>query len=1021
MNENLYELGEIYKEKFSSLKEYELIEKITPSKNELEEIAQQLKSFLSMSNAFSVLQGKKEIVSIFLVGCAKYYYNDGEGGFWSAVNKLIGVDTINQRAKLIDIFEKTLRDYKLNTFDELKSEGYKKLAPVIAHSGLPVNLYKNLLDGLSCVLFQNISYNDLGEETLFCCSKYVAPNVQRYLKVLNSNGLLNDYVNDIIEFIRRKLAVPDKSLNIPITLQEELLKWMQNKDVWRFVKQRGFARPKLKYDINSRNIILETPLMLLDNYSQLAWEIETGQGTIIKKRIYAEEVNGTNRFRSTFFIIDSIDILRIKLLDNLNNCIYSMTIKESEDYLTFNNYGQLNKTKFILNNGAFILISNQYEAKDINFLRSVGNCNLYYQQPTDLKETVCFENNAGKHIDIKIKRPFELSCDRRVIGDNCSFDGINAYYEIPQIMVPFNGMWKVAMNIENNMAVKDICVDNYLINLSGVFENINYGKICLRLFNETIGYKTFKFLYLPNIKAQYQYFPAFNGYNTSTPIKFANCENYYICNENHIRCDKLDVYKDRDYIKLFYYFYGQEFGFNLVIKPFSWKIETDGELIGQINRRSCLSTKDIKRYSNIILFVQNNYNEDIYIHIDGNKKGLNKMLLVRKNTERLVNLKEYYELFVASLVEADIFIEVNDNKICEICQIKPNLTIANFTITQIDGIYILTWDEDGACVNRKLKIRDLYKPFDWTTIPINDKDKMIFIDPLKLDLKSNYIVEIIHEEKISGMFFANYVVKEKIIEPTNSKVLYISKEQNFENNFHLETFDTIEKLIESYMIYKFYEDAITDVHIRIDIISKLLFKIKEQRFQIGDEKVIQCLYHFDLSKEQFNEIAKDMSLFFPIFRYDTKFTSQQYDYLKGTNPCLYFISALVKRDFDQCIKIIDSGKMTMINSLKDVGNYRWAKKYLLFPEIDEIEELRDEYDILKNQFPYTATQEEVYLSVIVEKMLNGEINESADDVYVLTKLSDYVNNLFNQYPNKFISELFKSSSNQKKKGEIKCR
>ena len=229
MNENLFELGEMYKEKFSSLKEYELIEKIIPSKTELGQIAQQIKNFLSMSNAFSVLQGKKEIVSIFLVGCAKYYYNDGEGGFWNAVNKLIGVDTVNQRAKLINIFEKTLKAYKLNTFDELKLEGYKKLAPVIAHSGLPVNLSKNLFDGLSCVISQNISYNDLGDEVLFCCGKYVAPNVQRYLKVLNNNGLLNDYVSDIIEFIEKKESTLDDSLNIPITLQEELMKWIQNK------------------------------------------------------------------------------------------------------------------------------------------------------------------------------------------------------------------------------------------------------------------------------------------------------------------------------------------------------------------------------------------------------------------------------------------------------------------------------------------------------------------------------------------------------------------------------------------------------------------------------------------------------------------------------------------------------------------------------------------------------------------------------------------------------------------------
>ena len=1020
MGEGLFELSELYKKKFLSLQEYELIEKIIPSKNELLQISQQLKSFLSMSYAFNVLQEREEIISIFLVGCAKYYYNDGEGGFWNAVKNLIGLETISQKDKLIDIFDKTLRDYKLNTFDELKLEGYRKLAPVIAHSGLPINLSKNLFDGLSILASQNISYNDLGEETLFYCTRYMAPNVQRYLKVLNSNGLLNDYVSEIFEFINKNGTTIDDSLNIPVTLQQELIKWLQDKGPIDFTAQKGFSRPKLKYDINSGNIVLETPMLLLNNYSQLVWEVDTGQDVLIKKRIYSEEQNGTNRFRGTSFIINNIGFLKVKLLDVQGNSIYSMIIKESEEYLTFNNFGRLNKTKFILNNGAFILIGNQYSPVDnLDFVKTVGSCNLYYQQATSAKEEICFINEDGKTIDIKIKRPFELDCCSKVIGDNCVFDGINAYQEIPKILVPFNGEWKITITINDDIKTANALTNNYSINLSEVFENIKYGKVLLRLYNDVVGYKTFKFLYLPNIEVQGKYFPSINGYDYATVIKFGNNKDYYICNESHVKCDKLSVDNSSDIKRLYYNFYGKEYEFTLIVKPFSWRIEADGELIGQVNRQAYLSTKYISKNNSTILFVQNNYSSDLYITLNTGNVDATKGLIVKKNTERLISLKQYYEQFISAPAQTDVFIEVNNIKVCKICEIKPNLTIANFSIIKSNGRCSLIWDEDGACTNRELKMRDLYKPFECGTIPIQDKTMFLTMD--MSNLTSNYICEVVQKEATSNMFFINREKKDKVIDPSNAEVLCVFDQKSFDNCFNIKDFDTIEKLIYSYLTYKYFTKAIKDKKTREYVLGELLLKIKQQRLLVGDEKIIEYLYNFDLSKEQFNDVAKEIGLFFPIFRYGVKFSLQIYDYLKKINLCLYFISALIKRDADQCIKILDFGKMTMINMLKDTDNYRWAKKYLLFPEIDDVVELKNEYQILKNQFPYETTPEEIYLYIIINKMFYGDICENDDEIKVITKLSNYICNLYDKYPHKFIFELFKQSSNQKIKGEIECR
>lgn len=1013
MSESLFELGEIYKKKFSSLKEYELIEKIVPSKNDLIQIAEQLKSFLSMSGAFNVLEGKKEIISVFLVGCAKYYYNDGEGGFWKSVKDLIGFESITQRTKLIDIFEKTLNCYSLNTFEELKEESYKNLAPIIAHSGLPINLSKNLFDGLSYVMSQNVSYNDLSEETMFSC-RYSSPNVQRYLKTLNNNGLLSDYVSDIIEFVADKKTTPDDALSIPVIFQEELIKWISEKGAENIDKQRGYKRPRLKYDINSNNIILETPLLILSNISQITWEINTGIDTI-RKKIYAEDVNGTNRFRNTSFILNNIDSINVKLLDDLNNPIYTIEMKDSKELLTFNNYGQLNKTKFILNNGAFILIDNSYQSQnELDYIKKIGNCSLYYQQATDEKEEVIFENENAEKLIIKIKRPFELVGDCNLLGDNCSFNGINAYYEMPQIQVPLKGDWQISLNVNDYSEEKNLSIGDYCIELSNVFDRIEYGKVSVRLYNNEIGYKTFKFLYLPNIKIDLnRYFPSNNGYD-SNKIKFENSESCYICNGNHEKCDEISISKNDDIISLFYNYKGNEFSFDITVKPFTWSIEGDGELIGQVNRKSYISTKDIKANKNTILSIKNNYRDDIFIKIDGNKEDLYKVLCIKKNTERFIDLREYFELFSSAEGKTNIYLEVNHNKLCEVCEIKANLTISNLKITPMDDAYIFTWDEDGACVNREMLVRNLYKPYESITIPIKDKELAKFININDIPFRSNSIVEIVSNEINSNMFELNTDKKEKLIETTNSTILYISREQTFENNFNIDNFDTIEKLIYSYLTYKFYNKAIKDDDERQKILDSLLVKIKQLRLQIGDEKIIEYLSKFEFSKEQFDNIAKDMSLYFPILRDNVILTPEQYNYLKNINLCLYFIYSLSKGDIQQCMSILDGGKMTLINSLKDSTHFLWAKKHQLFPEIDNIEELSEDFNRAKQLKLLNISQdEELYLLIIVEKILKSEIRENNNEIYVLTKLSEYICNLFSSYPYKFVCELFKQGSQKK--------
>ena len=66
-------------------------------------------------------------------------------------------------------------------------------------------------NNLSLFLGQEISYNEIADEAMFVF-RYASKNVTRYLKTLNQNGLLNDFIFDIITAIKDKKNTIDEIL-----------------------------------------------------------------------------------------------------------------------------------------------------------------------------------------------------------------------------------------------------------------------------------------------------------------------------------------------------------------------------------------------------------------------------------------------------------------------------------------------------------------------------------------------------------------------------------------------------------------------------------------------------------------------------------------------------------------------------------------------------------------------------------------------------------------------------------------
>ena len=115
------------KTRLSHLECYELIEKIIFNEEETKEIGNSLKKLFQYDFSWETIYSYKELISIFLVSCAKYYYNDGEGGFWQSIQNLTDIYEATKRQKLIKAFNTVLSYYKLNKFKDYSEESYKNI------------------------------------------------------------------------------------------------------------------------------------------------------------------------------------------------------------------------------------------------------------------------------------------------------------------------------------------------------------------------------------------------------------------------------------------------------------------------------------------------------------------------------------------------------------------------------------------------------------------------------------------------------------------------------------------------------------------------------------------------------------------------------------------------------------------------------------------------------------------------------------------------------------------------------
>lgn len=1001
----LLEINNICKERIASLENYELIEKIIFDEDETEEIGRLLKTTFLYNFSWETVYSLKELISVFLVSCAKYYYNDGEGGFWQSIQNLTGIYESSKRQKIIKAFNMVLSGYNLNKYEDYAAESYKNIAPIIAHSGLPKNLIDNLLNNLTLLFGQNISYNEIADEAIFTC-RYASKNVRRYLKTLNKNGMLNDFILDIINIVDEHRVTIDETLSLPCLFQESVIKWCDNKSDNKTFKSHNTCKaPILKYDINANTLFVETPEMIMQNNSLCVWEVFDGKEKTIKK-VYGEYIKGQYFFRSSSIIINGAYEIKVRLLNDLSELLKEYALKEQGEFLTFNSIGTINKSKFVLNTGAFILIAEEFYAESsMEIVLHLDGYNLFYQEPTDDQTQIKFKNALDDEISIKIKKPFDFVSENSLMGDNCTFENLDAFSSLPLVQVPIDGEWQLTIIQNETKYTRSIIVENYMFDLSEIIELNAYGKISLRWYNPVVGYKTFKFLYLPNVEIGFeQYFPFGNGYRVSE-MTFSTPKDGCILNDNHEIIDKVSILEDEDTFIGYYRYNDVEYKFEYKVKPFKWSFESNDKSMGQPNKKLYLSVKDLTVNGTSFLNFYNNTNDDVFIKFDNHIQT--KSFRVRKHSRITINLLELIEFISSSEDNCVVSIEQNFTTICDLCEIRINIAIRNLRYSRLDEVIIFQWDEDGARKNRQMMFRYLTKPYDYFTIPIKDNNLMVYIDGNDERLIDNCIVEIV-ANKETNIFSSCY--KQELVDGNSCSILRLCRDDFSNMCFAEGNIVDLGNAIYTYLTYRFNKQIFYNQTEFDKVIEKLLQYVIKNRIVFGDEIIISNLLEYNLSIQQFNIAVEEMGLYMPILNKENMMKRTIMSQLLDYNGYLYYAYSFIKKDSEQLDNILANG-LGFIDKFQDSENYLWAKKHILFPGVDKLTYIKDKLTKLKNNPAYYKKNEEVLiLSILVDLVINNNFQNNSDDLKLLLLSSEYIKNLYDSFPRTLIMDIFKKTS-----------
>lgn len=996
----LKSINENYKKRFLKLEDFDLIETILDNKESHKKLGEWIKEIWLYKNQYVKMLPYKEAISIFLVGCAKYHYNDNDGGFWKAIKDDLHIESATNKRILIDIFNQTIESYKLETFSNVKDESYTWIAPIICHAGIPSNCLFDYFDVLSLLLDSgNINYSLLEEEVFFAC-RYASKAVKRNLKFLAKKGVLADSViknMDVINEVMTKGDFEVDNYDLSEGYRESIMAWTKTKkDKGGFSSRVDYiSSPELFCDVDYAQISIKLPALKGQKNQSLMWKIQDGND-VLRKKMYGKKNGEFYFYDDTEIYLNNATAIKVDLLNDVGNSIYNYIVKKQEEIIIFNINGNINKSKFLNSKGAYFICENNCSVGNgFNYIsNNYDSISLYYFDSEHYDKALLNDGKELKEFNIKLE--IELTNGIKLFNHYANFERYDVYSELPDIIFPQIDEWEFTISFNNEAknrlninGIDKISIHNLLIKQ---YDSVKYGIYSFRIYNKKYGYKSFKLAYLPQCTMERKnWFPNKDGYIEQELI-FSEKNGLTIYNENLCKIeDSITIHSNIETYRGCIEYDNIKYFFNIILKPISWSIYDENKVFGENNKKIRLSTKDLYKTEWTLLRIKNYLNEKFTLVVE-NDDNIIKEFKINPYRNTIINLKEINDIF--SCAKNGISnIRVLRDKFCiaDICKIKIETYIKNFSCKQDENGYLFKWEEDGPCIGRKLILYDIIKPYNKTEYPIEDSCLYYNINNGLLDDEITYVAEIKVDVNNFDSIYNDYIDEKEELRNSESAII-INRTKATLPVFNC----SYSQLINTYIFHhsniaKRYFNSIYDV-----TLNEERSAITKFRYSYGDVPIYNNIFKYNISDDLLNEIMEELSLWIPKFIANDRLSNSATSRLKENNIYIYFMYCFAKKDIDKLTSIY-------IEFSNFVDNESWciAKEDLLIPHFRDMENF---YNLYNTFYRTSEKKSEILIKTLCEYALNQvkdkEINEE------INKLSNSISNIYKNYQLTFMNKIF---------------
>ncbi len=949
-----------YKRQFEQLSTSALIENIICSDSELKPLGAAIGMYLrirGINNLYEI----KETVSIFLVRCAKSFYNDGDGGIWDNTFKCLNsVGSEHVKKALVSVYGFTLKLYRLNKFPSGANCKFTILNPIIRHAGLPKNIVGHYLKIIEALYYDQTNYYDMENSAYIEC-KYKSDILMEHMKYLTEQGeLVDTLMRDIDMFDSLKNGLSIDHFLASDEFKKCLIQWMdQNKDNENIKNIKRMSVPELYYDIDNAKVLLKYRGMTMQDCGELLVEVNDG-GQISKRKWYGRQVNNEYIYGELVLPLMNCSSIYVKLYDGNKECLgEEYEIKNKSEIIKFNKHGRVIVGKYLPEDVVYFLSCDQCNVGD-GFDIISFDCNYYVYSFDGGNNSIAILELDSTIFEFNVKKGPKIIGGALLMDGNAEFTRIDSYEILPNLLVPGDREWSIKI-IRNNEEVVEIN-KNMVGEISvadlieEAYSDIEYGEYSIKFINKNLGATNIKFAYLPEIKlTRSSWMPSCNGYGDQS-LKFDSAK----CNKYNMQLfingeENSDVLIDINATEIFGCVQNcsYKYPFKIITKALVWDVSSESKIFGDENMTVNLSTKDLGKSEWVNLQVKNNLSEDVYLNImDDEQIFMSRKVGGKRLT--LVNLKEYMESMSAGAgLNTRIVLQQDYKDIMILCKVKSTLNIYKVQEYNDDNGFCVNWSEDGSCKDREIIFRNSYNPIISKVIRIEDGVKSVSLEYDNILIDGDLVAEIRQVSANAVDYWGDVELKSII---NSSCAVYIGRAENCS----VVKDHTYEEQVVSFL---FHMKKVFRFNMNSKYLNDERLNLTKLRYINGDEKLYNILFSYEIDKAKFERISAMLNLDIPIFNSENeKLSDSAIECLYKYDKITLLIYAYAHNNLELLFRLFQES-----SRYQDAESWSLSKLQLIYKALYDNESFTTEIYYKSD----CGRQEDAFLEVLCDSMLDN--------------------------------------------------